>query len=144
MKAKRALEHHVLSQHRLLLTLLRVGVSSAPTAAPQACHGLCHWHVTRHSCGQFSSHSCTEKIFLLTNAEFFHPLHSALTPSLGGRARSSMRNGTLEMQLKDNNKSHSAGPEEGPSQDSAESSCQTHVEGSRFLPFPELLPVTQQ
>lgn len=48
------------------------------------------------------------------------------------------------MELKDNNKSCSAEPKEGPSQDSAERSCQTQVEGSRFLPFPELLPVTQQ
>lgn len=29
-------------------------------------------------------------------------------------------------------------------QHSAERSCQTQAEGSRFLPFPELLPVTQQ
>jgi len=87
-----------------------------------------------------SPHCCAEKIFPLKNAGFLHPFHAALTP-LVEDARSTMRNLTLECNCgTQNNKFHSSGPEEGPSQGSAERNYETQVEGRKFLPF----PVTQQ
>lgn len=128
----------------LLLTLLRVGVSSAPTAHPKPATG-CSTGMSQDTLVASFPPILVLIKFSYKQMQNFCSLYTLpWHPHLVEEARSSMRNGTPEIQLKDNNKSCSAEPEEGPSQDSAERSCQTQVEGNRFLPFPELLPVTQQ
>lgn len=143
MKAKRLWNTMFLPSTGLLLPLLRVGVSSAPTVHPKPATSCATGMSQDTLVASFPPISVLRNFSYKQMQNFYSLYTLPRHPHLVEEARSSMTNGILETQLKDNNKSCSEKLRRDQ-QDSAERSCQTQAERSRFLPFPELLPVTQQ